>query len=396
MLKVEEATRLINAQVRDYGSERIALDETVGRVLAEDVAADRDFPPFDRVSMDGIAIDYTAFENGRTEFRIEQTIAAGEPIATLKNKDNCMEVMTGAVCPEGCDTVIRYEDLEINDGVARLMIDDIRHTQNVHNQGIDRTAGDTLIKAGKLINAADIAIMATVGKAEVLVRKNPRVCILSNGDELVQVHETPEPHQIRRSNVHALSNLLKSRHVDAETRHISDDRELIREHVEQLLQDFDVLLMSGGVSMGKFDHLPSVFDELGVEKVFHKIQQRPGKPFWFGKHPSGTLIFAFPGNPVSTFMCAIRYFIPWLNTTLEQRDIPEMSAILSEDFHFRPTLQYFLPVKTHMKDGQLYGAPRPGHGSGDLANLTDADGFLELPIDRSDFQKGEAFRFWTF
>lgn len=396
MISVEEASQLINSQVRDYGTVRIALDETVGRVLAEDISADREFPPFDRVSMDGIAIAFVSFDNGRKDFPIERTIAAGEPIATLQDPTKCIEVMTGAVCPKGCDTVIRYEDLKIENGVASVMIDDIRNAQNVHPKGLDRTVGDVLIPSGKMINAADIAIMAMVGKHQVSVRKLPKVCILSNGDELVEVSETPLPHQIRRSNVHALANLLGEWHINADTRHLSDDRDTIQREVAELLEIYDVLLMSGGVSMGKFDHLPSVFDELGVEQIFHKIQQRPGKPFWFGKHTGGTLVFAFPGNPVSTFMCAIRYFIPWLQTMLHRRDAPVMSAILNEDFDFRPQLQYFLPVKTVMQDGKLLGLPKPGHGSGDLANLTDADGFLELPIDRSEFKKGEAFRFWPF
>jgi molybdopterin molybdotransferase len=155
--------------------------------------------------------------------------------------------------------------------------------------------------------------------------------------------------------------------------------------------------MTGGISMGKFDYIPKALDEMHVKTIFHKVSQRPGKPFWFGKHNKGVLVFAFPGNPVATFMCLHRYFLPWLHSSLGLPARPAVYAILSRDFTFTPALQYFLQVKLNFSDkGFIEAAPVEGNGSGDFANLADTEAFIELPLQRSDFKKGEAFRIWPF
>ena len=158
----------------------------------------------------------------------------------------------------------------------------------------------------------------------------------------------------------------------------------------QHLEKYDVLLFSGAVSKGKFDFLPEVFDELGVEKLFHKVKQRPGKPFWFGKKGS-KCIFAFPGNPVSTFVGCLKYFYPWYKKSARIEFENQDKAMLSEDFTFKPELTYFLQVKTENRNGLLYATPFVGNGSGDLANLAETDAFLEIPDNRNDFKEGEVF-----
>ncbi|MFK5958277.1 MAG: molybdopterin-binding protein, partial [Lutibacter sp.] len=158
---------------------------------------------------------------------------------------------------------------------------------------------------------------------------------------------------------------------------------------------FDVLLFSGAVSKGKFDFIPEVLDELGVEKLFHRVKQRPGKPFWFGKKGSKT-IFAFPGNPVSTYASCLKYFYPWYYKSVGLSPENKQQAILSENFYFKPNLTYFLQVKVSKKDGKIYATPVTGRGSADLANLVDSDAFLELPDDRSNFTKGEVFSLITY
>ncbi|KAA9346092.1 molybdopterin molybdotransferase MoeA [Adhaeribacter soli] len=396
MVKVAEAEAIIQGQCRDFGAEIIPFDQALGRVLAEDLQADRDFPPFNRVTMDGIAIQFQAFEKGNRSFKIKATQAAGEPAKELQEEADCIEIMTGAVLPQTTDTVIRYEDLEIQNGVATLLTENIKAGQNIHRQGKDKRQGGIVASANQVITPALMNVAASVGATEIKVKKLPRVVVLSTGDELVEVHEKPQPYQIRKSNSYTIQAALQQFKVLAELRHLPDNPEQIRTELLDCLKAYDVILLSGGISKGKFDYVPEVLSELQVETLFQHVQQRPGKPFWFGKHPHGALVFAFPGNPVSTFMCLYRYFFPWLKISFGL-DTKKFFACLSTDFTFKPELQYFLQVKLQVSEqGKLVAEPVEGNGSGDLTNLVDADAFLELPAERTHFQAGEVFRVWPF
>ncbi len=392
MLSVKDATDIVLKNTIDFGIESIPFHKSGGRILKEDLAADRDFPPFTRVSMDGIAIQFQNFEKGQRHFEIEGLQAAGAPQMRLNNSKKCLEVMTGAVLPENADTVIRYEDVEIKNGIATITIEDIRASQNAHQKGTDRKAGDVIVPSGSTISPAEIGVAASIGKTHLKVAKLPKVVIISTGDELVEVSETPLPHQIRKSNVHNLWAAFFKLGIEADRQHLNDQKQEIRKGLKDCLEHYDAIVMSGGVSKGKFDFIPEILEELGVEKLFHRVQQRPGKPFWFGRSTNNTLVFAFPGNPVSTFMCANRYFKPWLRASLGLEPFDYQYAKLEENFEFKPTLTYFLQVKIdYQKNGTICAHPIAGRGSGDLANLVDADGFLELPSNQTVFKKGDVF-----
>ncbi len=396
MITVQTATDIVLENALLLPDEVVPLHRSVGRVLREPLLADRDFPPFDRVSMDGIAICFAIFEVGQRRFFIENIQAAGAPQLALKDKTNCIEVMTGAMLPQGTDTVIRYEDLSIDAGFATVSIEKIQARQNIHAKGIDRKMDETIVAGGTLISPAELGVAATIGKSELKVAALPRVCILSSGDELVEVHETPLPHQIRKSNVHVMAAVLGTWGLPSDLLHLPDDPAVIEATLGDCLTKYDVLLMSGGVSMGKFDHIPSALERLGVRQLFHKVSQRPGKPFWFGRSES-TVVFAFPGNPVSSFMCLHRYFQPWLRASMGLQPIENQYAALTEDYIFKPDLTYFLQVKLAAgQDGRLLATPVTGQGSGDLANLVDSDAFIELPLERQVFQAGEVFPIWRF
>ena len=396
MISVEKATQIVLENALLLPDETVPFQNALGRILREPLTADRDFPPFDRVSMDGIAICFANFEAGQRKFFIEKTQAAGAPQLALAQTENCIEVMTGAMLPQGTDCVIRYEDLSINEGFANIFIERIELRQNIHRRGIDRWAGEVIVAAGRKISPAELGVAATVGKSELRVAALPRACILSSGDELVEVHETPLPHQIRKSNVHVMAAVLDTWGLRSDMLHLPDDPTAIESILSNCLKNYDVLLMSGGVSMGKFDHLPEVLEKIGVRKWFHKVSQRPGKPFWFGS-TNNTVVFAFPGNPVSSFMCLHRYFQPWLRISLGLEPIENQYAVLAEDYFFKPDLTYFLQVKlTTGQDGRLLAMPVTGQGSGDLANLVDSDAFLELPLERQEFMAGEVFPVWLY
>ncbi len=406
MISVTEARKFILQNTQDFGTEEVPFLQSVGRILKEDILADRDFPPFNRVAMDGIAINYRFFNEGIRNFKIAGIQPAGSKQETMKDASNCYEVMTGAVLPNNCDTVIRYEDVTINNGIATINVDKLNEGQNIHTKAKDGSLGDVLIKKNTLISAAEIGVFATVGKTTVKVAKLPKVMIVSTGDELVGVEENPEAHQIRRSNVFTLVSLLQKLNIPSETAHITDDKSILKQKIASFLQEFDVLLFSGAVSKGKFDYLPEIFEELKVEKLFHKVTQRPGKPFWFGREASlgiserngaaspknnKTIVFAFPGNPISTYVNCLVYFYEWYHKSVGI-DYKSQTAILSEDVNFRPNLTYFLQVKLFNENGILKATPIKGNGSGDLASLVHADGFIELPkTEELVFKKGNVF-----
>jgi molybdopterin molybdotransferase len=379
------------------GEESVPFEMSLHRILAEDLVADRDFPPFDRVMMDGIAFRFEDFEKGQRSFTVQEMQAAGAEPTTLGATNNCIEIMTGASIPENADTVVRYEDLKIENGVAHLLVDNIKFGQNVHLKGMDRKLGTLLVPSGRTISAAEINIAASVGKSRLSVKKVPEIAIISTGDELVNVNQKPLGHQIRRSNVFAISALLSKYGVKAKNFHVNDDPYQIHRYLLHALENFHAVILSGGVSKGNFDYIPEELEKLQVEKIFHFVKQRPGKPFWFGKTPMNKVVFALPGNPVSSFMCTCRYVVPWLRASLGLKPLVYKYAALSKDFSFKPDLQYFLQVRTaFVEGGQFYAIPVIGHGSGDLANLADADGFLELPASKSEFKAGEAYPLLSF
>jgi molybdopterin molybdotransferase len=398
MITVEQAEQLILENIIAIPAEKVSIDVALGRILAEDLCADRDFPPFNRVTMDGIAIQFAQLEVGQTTFEIEATAAAGNPQKTLQNTQNCMEVMTGAMIPLNTDMVIRYEDLSISEKKVQIVADfsAFRKGQNIHPQGSDRKMGDVIVPKGRKLSPAEIGVAATIGKHEILVQRKLRAVVISTGEEIVPITETPLPHQIRTSNGFALQASLKNWGLETENVLLPDNQEIIEQKIAAFTETFDVLILSGGVSAGKFDFVPKALENQGVKKLFHKVSQRPGKPFWFGKSAKGTVVFALPGNPVSTFMCLNRYFKKWLDASQGLKN-QQLTAELTEDFTFKAELTFFLQVKlSYTLTGKILATPVEGHGSGDLANLVEADAFLELPLERSSFKKGEAFKVFVY
>jgi molybdopterin molybdotransferase len=305
--------------------------------------------------------------------------------------------MTGAALPPSTDTVIRYEDLDIKNGIATLISGSPVQGQSIHYKGTDKKQHEIVAKANQVITPAVISLAASLGSTALPVRKLPRVVIISTGDELVEVDVCPLPYQVRRSNNYTIKAVLKQYALHADMLHIPDDPEITKQQLEICLHNYDVIIFTGGISMGKFDFVPKALEELTVKNLFYKVQQRPGKPFWFGQHVNGLLVFAFPGNPVSTFMCLHRYFLPWLEASSGIASKPKLYAILDQAFSFKPPLQYFLQVSLQMNQmGQMLATPAEGNGSGDFSNLVETDAFLELPMERDNFNKGEVFRVWPF
>ncbi|GAA4353409.1 molybdopterin molybdotransferase MoeA [Hymenobacter saemangeumensis] len=398
MLNVAEAYARVLSTTRPLPPETVALPAAAGRLLAQDLVADRDFPPFHRVAMDGIALAHAAWAAGQTEFAIEGSQFAGAPSVPLQSPLAAREVMTGAVLPPGTDTVVRYEDLSLADGRATLLIPPPEKPgTHIHPRAADRRAGELLLPAGTRLGPAELAVAATVGAAQVQVQRRARLAVVSTGDELVEIDATPLPHQIRRSNAYALQALLQPAGAEVSLFHLTDELSSLRSGLTNILAaGFDAVVLSGAVSKGRADHLPALLQELGVQEIFHEVSQRPGKPLWFGARAGGPVVFGLPGNPVSTFLTACRYVRPWLQAC-QQGLAPPLPplALLTEEVVFRPQLSYLLPVRLHVDaQGRRLATPRPTGGSGDLAGLIGADAFVELPAGESVFPAGSAWPAW--
>lgn len=389
MVSVSEASSIVGSNLFKPEAEMVNVANVLGRVLAESIKADRDFPPFDRVAMDGIALQLGQFTRGQKEFELEGLAPAGSPQKKLVDKSKCIEVMTGAPLPIGTNTVIRYEDLELKNNIATILIPGLVHGQNIHQQAQDAKHGQVLLPIGTLISPAEVALIASVGLTQVKVKTFPRAAIISTGDELVDIDDTPAAHQIRRSNSYALQAALKSLGIEAKLYHLPDQHESIERELKTILANHDLLILTGGVSKGKFDFIPEVLEKLGVKKHFHKVKQKPGKPFWFGGVGNKT-VFALPGNPVSTYMCFYKYVEPWLKLSLGLK-VNNEKASLTQGYEFNGDLTYFLQVNISNQDGRLMANPVPGGGSGDFANLKDVNAFMELTEGRKLFKRGEVF-----
>lgn len=388
MISVAEAKQTILKYSIKRTTESVSFEDCNDRMLAKSILADRDAPPFNRVAMDGIAIQCDQLFN-QNQFFIEGIQAAGQEQKSLTNPENCLEVMTGAVLPENTNCVIPYEKITIKEGIAEVLTNDHKPFQNIHKKGIDAKNGDQLLPPGTWIHPGVKGVLATTGSTEVQVFKLPKIMICSTGDELVPIEDQPLPHQIRRSNVYMLQAALKDLNIDAQTAHLPDDKEQLTRAIGRLLIDYDVLLFSGAVSKGKYDFLPDVFREHGIQIHIHGVKQKPGKPFLFGTLDE-RFIFGFPGNPTSTLVCFHAYFKLWLQRYLGINN-EVIFAHLTQDIVFKKPLTNHLLVKTSIKDGKIMAAPVANSGSGDWVHLAMADGFLSLPLEQEVFKKGDLF-----
>jgi molybdopterin molybdotransferase len=391
VLTPAQAEELIGQHLQCLPIESLPLAQCAGAVLRENIYAERDAPPFDRVAMDGIAVDSGAIASGSRRLCIQATQAAGDPPLVLGSRAACIEVMTGAVLPTGCDSVVAVEQIAIRDGYAELAEGvTVEAGQNVHRRGTDTRQGTLLISMGVQLRAPEIAIAAAAGMPRIRVSSQPMLAVISTGNELIEPGEPVLPHQIRRSNAYGIVAELRAHGFQrVADDHIADDLLQLKRRLKFHLETHDVLVLSGGVSMGKFDLVPRALDELGVRPIFHKVAQRPGKPLWFGVHSSGTAVFALPGNPVSSLVCLRRYVIPALFASLEAAPVAPEKIALSAPVTVTLPLTFFLPVQVELDDwGRPWAVPRPTNGSGDFTALGGTDGFVELPPGPNTYAKG--------
>ncbi len=411
MLTIEEALRLVAENAKPLAPRRVPLREAAELVLAEDITCEVNSPPYDKALMDGYAVRSVDREAQR---QILEEIAAGAVPHFPLTPDTASRIMTGAPLPEGSDAVIPVENTELIDGsIVRLHNINVKPGQHILPLGASLRVGEIVLHRGATLRAIEIAVLAEIGRAIVSVIPRPRLSILPTGNELVPVGEKPTNGQIRNSNGPMLLAAAARAGADALELGIArDSREDLTRWCEQGLAA-DVLVLSGGVSAGKFDLVPAVLAELGVQKVFHKVALRPGKPLWFGikdKDERRVLVFALPGNPVSSLVCFELFVRPAI-AALGGRGFVESSTFQAKLIHaydhaggraaFLPSRlrfgsQHASPELPSLRQSTLaageFSDPTveilPWHGSADIATLTRANALARLPAEPRRFEAG--------
>ena len=364
-----EAESLMLSCVDLLDTETIALEESLGRVLREDLRADRPFPPFDRVTMDGIAFRFTDFDG--TPLTLQGIHAAGNPTPPALKKKHCWQIMTGSAMPPDCDTVIPCEEVSLNDTHATINCQAVPG-KFIHRKGSDASTGDLMIQSGTRINPGHLGMIASIGAARIKATRPPRVKILTTGDELIPVGESPLPHQLRQSNgITLLSAIQNWGPVTASWSHLPDDLETTTEGIAKALESSDLVILSGGISKGRRDYVRPALESLRGEPIFHGVAQRPGKPlaFWKG-------IVALPGNPNSTLTTFQRYVVPILRRMTGTPDAQAITLPLAEPISKHAFLTQFLPAKLNPEGKAISLSPQ---NSGDFVTPLEGTGYLEIP-----------------
>jgi len=375
MVSVSEADRLLAEILPTLTSELVPLSLAGDRCLAVPLVADRDGPPFDRVAMDGYAVQTTS---GLRTWGVRGLQVAGQPPMTAEGPQVAVEVATGAVLPRGCDAVVPYEHT-VRTGDSVTLLGDRKlplSGRHVHHQGTDYRKGEVLFAPGTILRSPHLHSLASMGMDPVPVARRQVWSLAVTGDELIEVGQIPEDWQIRRSNGAAISGEARAWGLaPREESVLPDDKAELRRRLERLLPGLDVLVLTGGVSAGALDLIPGVMADLGAQTVFHKIAQRPGKPLWCGRITPGpttgpTVVFGLPGNPVSSLFSFRRFVLPWL-LGAEGRTPPVRRVPVPGLKPVAPGQTVFLPWSSDrgLLDWQ---------GSGDYLALADSTGFLEV------------------
>ena len=393
MLTFEEARRKVIEQVEKKkgprGTVRVSVWDALGWVLAQEVKTDREYPPFDRATRDGYAVRVKEAAPG-AKLKCAGEIKAGDEVREALAPGTCVQIMTGAAVPAGAEAVVMVEHTQRDEDVVRF--ERAAHAgQNIVPRGSEAAGGQTILTPGTRLGYAEQALAAQVGAVQLQCAKRPRVAILSTGDEVVLADKTPGPFQIRNSNSVSLSAQVRIAGGEPVVLGNAADRvEDLGEKMERGVQE-DALVLSGGVSMGKYDLVEKVLKAMGAEFFFDAVAIRPGKPAVFGIC-RGTPVFGLPGNPVSTMVTFELFVAPAIDllSGAEARALPLVEARLGEALHEKPGLAHFLPARVEWRGLNAEVKALPWQGSGDIAALAKANCFLVVAAGREKIAAGES------
>jgi molybdopterin molybdotransferase len=392
MLSFEEAREKVIATVRalraPLEAETVELTRACGRVLAQAVVADRDYPPFDRSIRDGFALRSDDAVLGATLSCVGEIKAGGDFQRTVAPGE-CVQIMTGAAVPKGADAVVMIEHVSI-DGDRVMLSRAATRGQSIVARGKEARAGQQLLSSGTRLGYAEMALAGQVGVHHPSVFKRPRVAILSTGDEVVDIGVTPGHLQVRNGNSVAIEALAGLTGAESNSLgNAPDEKTELRRRIERGLKA-DLLIISGGVSMGKYDLVELVLGELGTKFVFDSVAIRPGRPAVFGVC-DGKPVFGLPGNPVSTMVTFELFVVPAIDLLggAEPRPLPIFRARLAHALNERSELTHFLPARVRTVQGSPEVSALSWQGSGDIVALAESNAFLVVPPDKLNWEAGE-------
>jgi len=397
MLKVDEAMRLVLNSTEVLPFEEVSLLNSLDRVLARDIYSGLPLPPWDNSAMDGYAVRANdtkyASPNSPCVLEVIGEIKAGEFPECEIIQGKAMRITTGAPLPDGADAVVVLEATEESKDKVKVF-KSVTRGENIRKKGEDVREGSLVIEKGKRVRAYEIAMLASLGITKVTVYRTPRVAVITTGDELIDIEEQLPKGKIRDSNSWMLSALLIKTGINPiSSGKAADNRNSLVERVkEALTEGLDCLLVSGGVSVGKYDIVKGVLKELGFQEIFHRVKMKPGKPLLFGRI-NKALVFGLPGNPVSSAISFEVFVRPALFKMMGMEFKPlTVSAILKEDIRKKPGKTHFLRVSLEEEGGILYAVPLKKQGSAMITSLTSADGFIEIDEDTTILKRGETLR----
>jgi len=384
MISVAEAIQIVIEQTQVLTTERLSIQDSLGRVLAQDVIADTDLPPFNRSQMDGYAVRSEETQSVPVRLRIVGESAAGKGWHHEMHEGQAVRIMTGAPVPLGADAVQQVElTHELKDNTVVELLESVEAGRSIVNRGSEVTKGETVLRSGSILNPAMLAVLASFGCAEVEVRRRPCVSVMATGSELVTVDQVPGQDQIRDSNNYSIGAYAVRAGATVERLPlIGDNTASLKRAIEKASKRCDMIVTSGGVSMGIYDFTKTALQELGAELFFERVALRPGKPTVFGRLPNGTLVFGLPGNPVSvsvTFNLFARTSLLAMQGTTEPSLKPE-TGVLAKSVKGNIDRESYLPAQlTTNDDGQLVVFPLKWGGSSDFVAFAAATALLNIP-----------------
>lgn len=393
LLSYKEALEILLSQSQPFGVETLDIDNSLNRVLVEDVFADRDYPPFNRAAMDGIAVAFKDIENGISQFSIIETIYAGQSSNLVLKPNQCFKIMTGAAVPLCADVVIRIEDIKLNQQIASTLANNVNHFQNIAIKGQDLKNNELAVSKNTKISPSIIGLLASVGKRIIKVNKMPIVAIITTGGEVKDINDEVSMVQIRNSNQHLIKALLKQNNIESVIcQHIIDDEHLLLEGIKEYL-NVDILIICGGVSAGDADYVPAVLNTLGVKKLFHKVAIKPGKPIWCGKKQNGAMVFALPGNPFSCLVTFKIFIEPYINNAVGLPKMVNKTLSLNHPRTQKTKFDEFFPIVIDDENKNLSSVAI--NGSGDIRLGLQANGLALHSKSMGDISKNQSLNYWN-
>ena len=387
MIPYSEAQNLILSNTLTLPIEKVLLSEAYGKALAQDIFADRNYPPFNRSAMDGFAIAFN--DDLQEKYKIQGSLFAGSEWDKEFDALSAIKIMTGAAVPKGYNAVIKIEECIIEGDFVKFETQNIKKWQNIAKEGEDIQKGVKVELPNTLISSKHISVLASLGYAEIEVFTPPSVTVITTGDEIKSVGEPVNHFQIRDSNTHVINSMLKQYNVnDISMVKVKDDKSSINGAIEKGLES-DILILTGGVSMGDADFVPEALSQNGVNKVFHKTKIKPGKPIWFGKKGQGKVVFGLPGNPYSVQVTMRMFVIPFILKSLNLNDTT-YNAQLSSDVKKRVGLTHFSPVQLNEN---LMVEPSKFNGSGDIKATLSSNGLILLDEGQENFTEGSIVKY---